>query len=237
MSWVFWMQDLMAWRSFLTSERIFDVITHFWRHDKLFDVMKYFWCHDRSFDVMANFLTYFWHHELFDINDVYFEIMTYFWCHELFDVMMYFWCTTFLTYFWRHDELFDINDVYILTSWRIFDVMNFLTSCIFVTNFFTWTLLRQDVFFTSWRTFWHHSKHFSIFLTSCRIFDVMTNVLKSQQTFWRSWCIFDIMTNFSTSWWTFWRYDITFTSRRSFWWTVWRYDKLFKSWWIFNVTT
>ena len=105
-----------------------------------------------------------------------------------------------------------------------------------MTNFLTWQ---------TFRTYFWHIKLFDVvtyfnvitnfWRPNRRIFDVMTNVLKSWRmtniltswrifniimNFWRpdvflmAWRIFDIMTHFLTSWRTFWRRDVFVTSWR-----------------------
>ena len=141
--------------NFLTSWRVFDVVTYFWR---ICDVMACFLCHDEVFEDMPLLWR---HYELFDVMTC-FDIMTNFvtsW--RVFDVMA------------NGLESWRVVDVMnnLLTSWRIFDVMtNFLTS---------WRVLRNDEllalwrvfdlvmhflsflnftnFLTSWRTFWRHN--------------------------------------------------------------------------------
>ena len=106
--------------------------------------------------------------------------------------------------FWHHDVF--------MTSWRIFDVTNCLTSC------------RMLHLLTSWRTFWRIDTLFDLmtnFLCSWHIYFIISGTKYNEnvflmlwQTFWchdmflmscmmnflTSWHIFDFITNFLTSW-------------------------------------
>ena len=144
------------------------------------------------------------------------------------------WSSCFIIYtlrhdapFWRHDEVFDAM-VCCLRQDELFVVM---------TYFFS---LFREQNIMKWRIFDFMANFSCIFdvetnlLTSWRVFDVLTNLLRHDvfdvmtswriichhdmfSTSWRTfdamanvltaWRIFDVM-NFLTSWRTFWRYDV-----------------------------
>ena len=79
-----------------------------------------------------------------------------------------------------------------------------------------------DVFFTSWRTFWHHDTLFDVMT----IFDVTMNFLMS-------WRIFEVVMNFFTSWRIFWCHEI-FSDVMTY---FWRHDVCLTSWHIFSIMT
>ena len=152
----FWHYDelLTSWRTFSWHDVFLMLERTCWSHDELFDIMTYSWCHDVPLcvclsvrdDSKVTSWIFFRHDGLFDV--------TTYSCHnhKLFYLMTYFWC---------HD---------------VFDVMtHFLTSgsTSLCHSIFLWhhdKLFCQDVFLTSWQFFsWRN------FLTSWRIYDVMTN--------------------------------------------------------------
>ena len=140
-----WRHDVMtSWQTFLnhdiclTSRQTFYIMTYLWLHDKPLTLWQSFWRHGVF---LMSWRTWWRHNELCDVITFSFnnklDIMTSFVtsCRTirtfLFEIMM-----TFLTSwqtFWHHDVF--------MTSWRIFDVTNCLTSC------------RMLHFLTSWLTF------------------------------------------------------------------------------------
>ena len=138
----------------LTSWQTFYIMTYLWLHDKLLTLWQSFWRHGVF---LMSWRTWWRHNELCDVITFFFnnklDIMTSFFtsCRTfrtfLFEIMMKL-LTSWQT-FWHHDVF--------MTSWRIFDVTNCLTSC------------RMLHLLTSWRTFWRIDT----------LFDLMTNFLCS----------------------------------------------------------
>ena len=150
-----------------------------WRHNELCDVIMFSF--NNKLDIMTSFFT-----SCRTFRTFLFEIMM---------KLLTSWQT-----FWHHDVF--------MTSWRIFDVTNCLTSC------------RMLHLLTSWRTFWRIDT----------LFDLMTNFLCSlhiyllfrEQNIMKTcfWCYnkpFDVMTGFwCHAWWTFWRHGIFLTLLQTF---------------------
>ena len=137
-----------------------------WRHDVFLTLRQTCWRHSEPIDVMAHFLTQwrtFWRHSVF------LTLRRTYWHHDLFLMSWTFWrydvFVVIMTYSWLVDVMMKV-----LTSWHIFGRIP-----------------------TSYWTFWRHDELFDVtmnFLTLCRIFDVMTNILTH--------CYF--MMNLLTSW-------------------------------------
>ena len=168
---------LTSWRSFDVMTSLLDVMTYFWRHDERFNVVMYFWRYDELFDVM----TYFWRNNVFLTSWSILDIMT---CY--------------------------LRQYKLLALWHIFDVMTNLFD-VMIFYFFILNELfgimkcfgRYDKLLTSWRIFDVITKFLchDVFLTSCRIFNIMMNLLLSCRTF-------NVMTYFEL----FWRHDVIFMS-------------------------
>ena len=160
---------------------MFNVMTSFWCYGEIVDVMT-LWLHDKLFtswhicdcyDKLLTLWQSFWRHGVFLMSwrtlwrhNELCDVITFSFNNKL-DIMTSFFtsCRTFRTFrtrfeimmklltswqtFWHHDVF--------MTSWRIFDVTNCLTSC------------RMLHFLTSWRTFWRIDT----------LFDLMTNFLCS----------------------------------------------------------
>ena len=154
---------------------------------------------------MTNFLTS-WHQKYAMTSKIRHDVedtpWRNFWHHDVFLTQWRtFWCHDAL-----HDERFDVMTYF----WKVWH--NVKKSIIMLT-------------FLSWRQEMRHDvKHF---LTSCRIYDVMT-MFESWRTSWRhdelfdimtyfggKDALFDVMTNLLMSWGTLWRHDVFLTSWRT----------------------
>ena len=158
-----------------------------------------------------------------------------FWTHDtLFDIMTCFWLhDKHLTYLWRHDTLCDMMTSFLCPD-EPFEVMTNTLS-----SWFGFLYIMTNIL-TPGRAFWRND----VFLASWRIFDVITNTLKSSliydimtiflcdtffdvcSTFWNHGESFDVMKVFDnmTNVWTPWRY-------------FWRHGVFFTSWCIVDVLT